>query len=513
MKKSEDPENDVDNNEPSIFKALKAVASVLPTPFYWMSTQGVVLGINELGLKAIGTTREIIGKKPYAFYKHEIAEHILKHNAEVMHREEILSQEEWIEDITTKEKTCFSSIKAPLYNDEGNVIGIVGTSIEITAEKELELLRLENERHIRTALQEKENYAMLARKVAHDINSPVAALRMLLDQCNELPEDKRAFLRRAAESVLDIANNLLNHDRDEEDSFGAEIEFRQFLLVSDLVCQLLSEKKVQYQQCSVKFETCIANDAQFAFINVQKTEFRRAMSNLINNAVDALENKKGGVVTIQLTVDAELVSVEIQDNGKGIPKNKIKKILERQRFTEGKANGHGLGLQQVWDMLEGNLGTMIVRSTLDQGTSLQVAFPRQVAPNWIAQKIHIFRDHTIVILDDDDSIHIAWNLRFASFLNKYPALSLHHFKQGQEALDFLASLSPKEKEHVLLLSDYELLQQDKNGLQIIESSQINEAILVTSYYSNLKVAAAACELNVKILPKQMASVIPIDMDP
>jgi len=56
------------------------------------------------------------------------------------------------------------------------------------------------------------------------------------------------------------------------------------------------------------------------------------------------------------------------------------------------------------------------------------------------------------------------------------------------------------------------LRQNRNGLQIIEASAIDHTILVTSYYSNPKVQEEASHLRVKILPKQMASVVPIYMD-
>ena len=114
-------------------------------------------------------------------------------------------------------------------------------------------------------------------------------------------------------------------------------------------------------------------------------------------------------------------------------------------------------------------------------------------------------------MDDDESIHTAWDLRFASLVTAYPLLRLHHFTLGQEALNFFGRLNPAEKERVFFLSDYELLHQDRNGLQIIEASQLKGATLVTSYYADPKVREIANKLNVKMLPKQMASVIPIDV--
>jgi hypothetical protein len=65
---------------------------------------------------------------------------------------------------------------------------------------------------------------------------------------------------------------------------------------------------------------------------------------------------------------------------------------------------------------------------------------------------------------------------------------------------------------VVFLSDYELLRQNKNGLQIIEESGIKNTILVTSYYANSSIRDRAVKLGVRILPKQLASTVPIDIN-
>ena len=70
----------VNINSMKIFEALEIVAPTLPTPVYWHDTEGVVLGINALCLKAIGATRDIVGKTPHEFYTKEVADHILSHN-------------------------------------------------------------------------------------------------------------------------------------------------------------------------------------------------------------------------------------------------------------------------------------------------------------------------------------------------------------------------------------------------------------------------------------------------
>ncbi len=84
-------------NRAGIFDILEIVSPMLPTIIYWHDTKGVVLGANAHCLKAIGATRDIIGKTPYDFYPKETAEQILNHHEQVIKTGEILSQDEQIE--------------------------------------------------------------------------------------------------------------------------------------------------------------------------------------------------------------------------------------------------------------------------------------------------------------------------------------------------------------------------------------------------------------------------------
>lgn len=505
VKNLEHLESDLNSNATRIFKALETVEPILPTPFYWMDVNGVVLGINDLCLQAIGTTREIIGKKPYEFYKKEIADHILKHNAEVIRTGEILGQEEWIEDVTTKEKKCFSAIKAPLYDDEGKIIGIVGTSVEITAQKEAERLKLENEAH-QIHLEEQKKYTEIAKQVAHDIRSPLASLLMLVKSCSELPEAERIAFREVAMTIEDIANNLLSHYRARGEDTGTEE--RTPILVSALLLQLLTDKKYQYKDQPIKFEHDFTQKGNFAFIKIEATALKRSVSNIMNNAVDAFEGK-GGRITLKLDATNEWVKIIIQDNGKGMPPQLVNKIIKNISVTQGKKEGHGIGLTQVRETLQRNQGELSIDSVVGDGTKITLTFPRITPPSWIAETIELGKEDIVIILDDDNSIHAAWDTHFQKILQKAPGIRLEHFKESKKALEFINALAAQDKEKVFLLTDYELLKQELNGLHVVEQGKIKRSVLVTSHYTNEVVYEHAAKTGTKILPKQLASEIPI----
>jgi hypothetical protein len=166
----------------------------------------------------------------------------------------------------------------------------------------------------------------------------------------------------------------------------------------------------------------------------------------------------------------------------------------------------------VWETLDHNQGELQLDSKLGKGTTITITFPRVAAPHWLAEEIVLNPKDTVVILDDDSSIHGAWRARFEKLQNENPELELKHFQLGNEALKFIETLTPAEKEHVFLLSDYELLKQDLNGLEIIAQSRMQRSILVTSHYVDLEVQRDAAKGGVKILPKQLCSEIVIKMN-
>ena len=192
-----------------------------------------------------------------------------------------------------------------------------------------------------------------------------------------------------------------------------------------------------------------------------------------------------------------------------MPPALVEKIMNRQSFSEDKENGHGIGLQQVWDTIDNNEGKIAVISTPGEGTSIQLNFPRVEAAIWLAEEINLTTNSIIVVLDDDESIHGAWDARFNPYIEMRSGLGVKHFTQGQDTLKFFDELSSEDKNRIVFLCDFELLKQRKNGLQIIEASGIKNTVLVTSYYANPEIQNKAAELGISILPKQMASIIPI----
>lgn len=496
------------SKKPKIFSELEKIAPILPAPLYWTDTNVVGLGCNSLAFTVIGipeaAREQIIGKTPYDYAPKEIADVIVKNIKQVMREKKTMLFEEPLQDRTTGKTKYLLMARAPLFDDNGiDVVGMVVSVTDITDRKEKE--RLEKEAEKQSAkLQEQENFRKIADQVVHDIRSPLASLLMVIKSCEkDIPELVRVTLREAAIGISDIANSLLSRYKNDDIQANTKTEEQEPVMVSLVLSQILTDKKYQYSNLPFTFEAEFGHDSNFGFIKIEPTSFKRMISNLLNNSVDAFDNNEG-TVTLKLTVDKTKIQIVIQDNGKGIPQKIVDKIVNGITVTANKEGGHGLGMTQVLDTLQRNNGQISIASKVGKGTTIILTFPRVKPPEWFAEKIQLKKSDTIVILDDDESIHSAWEVRFKDYATK---IYIEHFSEAIDAINFINAAASKDK--IFLLADFELLKQDLTGLHVIERTGIKRSILVTSHYANQIVRELAAKSGTKILPKQLASEVPI----
>ncbi|MFN8769358.1 MAG: amino acid adenylation domain-containing protein, partial [Neisseriaceae bacterium] len=471
------------SEQQSMFNHLDNISEKIPCAVYWLDLNMTLAGANKRLLQAIGASSmdKIIGKTAYDVYPKHIADNLQQDFKKALRFGQDIENEHVIEDITTGKIRYFAATVSPLKDSSERIIGIIGTSIEITAEKEAERLDEENQAHMIRAQQD-EKFRELIDKAVHDIRAPVTSTLAIAKTATGLPEDLRITLRNAANRVNDIANNLLN--RYKPDTSGITIEDKKVpLLLSGAIKEILSEKRAQYHHLAVTFEEDVNENSNFAFIEIEIEAFKRTLSNLINNSVDALGGKSG-IVTAGLNCESNKVNLIIKDNGQGIKPEVLDKIRNNIKITDGKKDGHGIGLSQVRETLQKNDGSILINSTPGNGTEVILTFPRIKTPSWIATEISLNSDDIIVILDDDASIHGAWDARFAQDAAQF---KIKHFDLGEQAIKFINSLTPAERERVFLLTDYELLQQGLHGLDVVEQTKVKRSILVTSHHEDSEI--------------------------
>jgi signal transduction histidine kinase len=357
--------------------------------------------------------------------------------------------------------------------------------------------------------QERERVAWdTASQVAHDIRSPLAALEVASADISQLPEDKRVLIRTAIGRIHDIANCLLERHRvpagNSATSAGETVSPQ---VLTSLIEPVISEKRLQLDlRPRILIELRL--DASYApFAAVQPTEFKRMISNLLGNAVEAQEEDSGAVIVGLSSSNGEVI-LKVQDNGKGIPSNVLAR-LGRRGETHGKAGGSGLGLFHARTCAESWGGRLDIASEPGKGTTVTVTLPLAPAPDWFVPALTLNPGRAIVVLDDDASIHQVWRGRLGAFKAKGKGVEVVHASLPQELRDWVQADAGKAREALYLL-DYELAGHAETGLSLAEELGIGErTILVTSRYEESAVLEGCRRIKARLIPKALAGFVPI----
>ncbi|MGK5083236.1 ATP-binding protein [Bdellovibrionota bacterium FG-1] len=398
---------------------------------------------------------------------------------------------------------------------EGSVQSLMTLPVEIRPIAEALLKSIAD---LQTTKNEKvahEAIAQLASQVAHDIRSPLSALTMAEKEFSKLPEETRLIVRSAVGRIRDIANTLLERNRaikvNQESASGnttTTAEPRTIQLLSAILDGIVSEKRMQFRPklgVNIEFEDTRRSYGRFA--SIQTGEFKRMVSNLINNAVEALPDSGQVFVTLN-GGDAEVV-IKVRDTGKGIPPEILAK-LGRQGETHGKTDGNGLGLYHARTQCEAWGGSLVMTSQVGEGTTVTITLPRTSPPEWFVAELKLQPNSTVVVLDDDDSIHRIWQGRADSEKLLEQGITLIHLSTPSDICRWHAESMQKGLKLVQYLCDYELLGFDETGLDLIEKLGIaSQSILVTSRYEEPTIRERCNKLRVPLIPKGNAAIVPI----
>lgn len=356
--------------------------------------------------------------------------------------------------------------------------------------------------------------SQLAEQVAHDIRSPLAALQVVEGELGAIGEDKRRLLRHAISRIRDIASNLVVARN--RGAFPKNIESRQSMNIAlapqyllGLLESIWTEKMAQYKAFEeLEFLTDFSRQSEGALVRVNPVEFKRVISNLVDNSVEALGSKKGQI-RLSLSQKQGSVTVSVSDTGKGIPADVLPKLFKRGA-TFGKIQGSGLGLYHAKSQIESWGGSLTLDSRLGEGTQVRFDIPLCDLPKVFASEVLIPSNAAIVIVDDDITIHELWRMRLAPLVAT-SRRGLFFFKSSLEFEEWLRVFRKTQQfNSARFLFDYELSSDGPSGLDLIEQYSLqNQSYLVTGRADSLQVATRSACLGVPLIAKLKLPDIPI----
>lgn len=458
----------------------KAILNNLPHLAWLKDCDGKYLSVNESFANSVNkTTGEIIGKTDYDIYKDDIARQYREEDLKI-----ILTRDKiFVEDLDNN--LWYETFKAPVFDSFGEVIGVTGISLEISARKKneneiriySEKLSVQNVRlklindELKNAKEKAEESdklksAFLA-NMSHEIRTPMNAILgfATLIRNRILSNEKRRefidLINSNCRQLLHIITDIIDISKIEAGQIS--IFNKNFLLntvLNELYQNFKNQIEVLKKPIELSLKTGLKNDESAIFSD--KIRLEQILTNLLSNALKFTD--KGKIEFGYFIDHRRSIVFFVKDTGIGMTENEQKIIFDRFRQVStsytNMYGGTGLGLSISKGLTDKLGGKIWVESKFEEGSNFYLSIP-------FKQGIHIEKPQyidfntdfnwdgkTILIAEDED---VNFNL-FETILAP-TKLKIIRAKTGKDAVDYCCS---KNKVDLVLM---DIKMPDMNGFE------------------------------------------------
>jgi signal transduction histidine kinase len=254
------------------------------------------------------------------------------------------------------------------------LIARVRTHLSLKKTKdELEKKNLELEK----ALEMKDEFLSL---VSHEFRTPLNVISSAIQALSyiygsELPYKAKQYLSMIRQNTfrqLRLVNNLLDITRVNAGRIKVSKKNIDIVFLTKAIVEFVYTYAAQ-KTIDIKFITLFEEKV----IGIDEEKYERILLNLLSNAIKF--TPEGKSITVTLSSIENQISVEVKDNGIGIPANKLDIIFERFGQVDSslsrQAEGTGIGLSLVKKFTEALEGSISVKSETGKGSTFTILLP------------------------------------------------------------------------------------------------------------------------------------------
>lgn len=462
---------------------LENILANLPEPIYWLDKEGGFLGCNpsEAAIFGLSSPSELIGKTMYDIgeilgWKKDVSEALRQNDINIMKSKNAQIIEE-VAIAPNGEIRTYISHKAPLFDENKNVIGIIGTSIDISKRKIIERELKEAKEKAEAANKTKSEFLAA---INHELRTPLTGMlgtaRLLSTESLEPEHHKQVDdIITAGQHLLALVNDLLDLSKLEAGKFelnNSPLDLRK--LIEEVATMLSAQAKDRSLEIRINYSA----DTPHLIMGDAKA-IRQILLNLAGNAIKFthegyIEIK---VECVEKAKNNAKFKLSVNDTGIGIPADKLNSIFDRFNQVDNsrtrKYGGTGLGLtiNKAYVALMG--GTIEVQSEEDKGSSFicEVPFDLQsedkLLSSWDPYKSKV----RILIVDESSR---------ADVVKKHIGSSYTEIVPCTDALNYLLTAQQANQPFDIAIMDDELKVISANELaqKINQQKAIKKPLLI-----------------------------------
>ena len=220
----------------------------------------------------------------------------------------------------------------------------------------------------------------VARRLAHEIKNPLTPIRLSAERMRHkllpsMSEKDAQLLDRGTDTIVQQVEAM----KEMVNAFSEYARAPRFEMaevnLNQLVTEVIDLYRAQVAGRGLALEVRLAPEV--TRLVADRGRLRQLLHNLLTNAVEALEGKPGGSITVATRLvqrnGADVVEIVVEDNGPGFQRDLIGQVFDP--YVTTKPRGTGLGLAIVRKIVEEHGGHVEADNRTDGGALVRVELP------------------------------------------------------------------------------------------------------------------------------------------
>lgn len=302
----------------------------------------------------------------------------------------------------------------PIYNPANELIGFAKVTRDITERRDASLA-LERAKESLFHSQKMEAIGKLTGGIAHDFNNLLGVIvsgMELLSREVQTPTGRKVLdsMQRAAKRGATLTQQLLTFARKQplkQDKYNLNQVFTTFESVLRRACD-----------DSIKFN--ISLEPWLGPVLIDATQFESALLNIVSNARDAMpdggtitfttENVRLGQSQVGKLPAGQYIRMTIRDTGTGMAADVATQAIEPFFTTKEMGKGTGMGLSQVYGLVQQSGGELVLETELGKGTAISMYLPAIDEAATASTETNAENDKALVVDDQPEVLEVAIEL-------------------------------------------------------------------------------------------------------
>ncbi|QLH03105.1 hypothetical protein C5F47_05850 [Nitrosopumilus cobalaminigenes] len=225
--------------------------------------------------------------------------------------------------------------------------------------------------------------------IAHELKTPLVPIKSYLDmiisgkigQLTPQQIEKLEIVRSSAESLNKLIDDL--SDVQKLDTGNMKMH-REINSLSDIINETVIKLEPDFNKKGIKINLQLNHVGCFC----DKSRISQVVLNLLTNSIDFTPSSDGEII-ISLSKEGKFAKLFVEDNGSGIPEDKLEHIFQKYYQVDSSLRreygGTGLGLSITKGIVDMHGGTITVESKVGEFTRFTIMLPLNDRESQISQ--------------------------------------------------------------------------------------------------------------------------------